>query len=108
MDEYQAVGPAVLQANRLLLVLQSHGQPGGYSEKEYKNLLYEDYKPMYDRLQPYRIQIQKIDSNFIVQVYDYDLLILTDCSRTGNRIECWNYKDPCDPDSVKARCGAMR
>ena len=104
VDDYQSIGPAVLQANRMLLVQYPGGLPAGFTENNYKNILQVDYQPMYERIKPYSVQIQKTGSNFLVQVYDCDLLILTDCSLTENRIECWNYKAECNADSVKAHC----
>jgi hypothetical protein len=103
-DKYQPVGTAVMTANGLLLVKYPYGIPESYPENDYKNLLREDYKPMYEHLQPYRVKIQKVDGNFIARVYDGNLIILTDWSCTEGRIDCWSYNKECNPDTLHVLC----
>ena len=103
-DRYQPLGTAVLAANDLLMVKYPQGPPENIHEDEYKGLLKEDYKPMYVRLLPYLVQIEKMDNYFIVSVFDGKKLILTDWSCTEGRIDCWCYNRECNPDALKVEC----
>jgi hypothetical protein len=103
-EEYQPLGTLVLTANGLLTVQYPQGIPDNYNGEDYKKLLQEDYKRMYERLLPYKVQIKKIEKNFCVQIYDGKCLILTDWSCTASRIDCWSYNNECNPDTVKVQC----
>jgi hypothetical protein len=103
-EKYQPLGTAVLAANDLLLVKYSHDRPEQISESEYKNLLKEDYQPMYERLLPFSVEIKKSDDNYIVRVYDEEILILTDWLCTESRIDCWSYNRECTPDDLQIEC----
>jgi len=105
-EKYQPLGVAVLAANDQLLVKYPHPQdrPEYIQGDEYKALLKENYKPMYDRLLPYLVKIKKIDDNYIVSVFDGQKLILTDWLCTEGRIDCWSYNGECNPDTLKVKC----
>jgi hypothetical protein len=103
-EKYQPLGTAVLAANDLLLVKYSQDRFEYIEGNEYKDLLKENYKPMYDRLIPYLVQIKKIDNNFIVSVFDDQKLILTDWLCTEGRIDCWSYNGECHPATLKVKC----
>lgn len=102
--KYQPLGTAVLAANDRLLVKYSQDRHEYIEENEYKDLLKENYKPMYDRLLPYLVQIKKTDNNFIVRVLDGQTLILTDWLCTEGRIDCWSYNGKCIPEELKIEC----
>lgn len=105
-EKYQPIGTAVLAANDLLLVKYSQDRSEYIQEDEYKNLLKENYKLMYDRLLPYLVQIRfkKTDNNFIVRVLDGQTLILTDWLCTEGHIDCWSYNGECVPETLKVEC----
>lgn len=103
-EKYQPLGTAVLAANDLLLVKYSQGQSEYIQGDDYKELLKENYTPMYDRLLPYIVQIKRINNNFIVSVFDDQKLILTDWLCTEGRIDCWSYNEECNPDKLKVKC----
>ncbi len=105
-EKYQPLGGAVLAANDQLLVKYPHPQdrPEYIQEKEYKDLLKENYKPMYDRLLPYSVKIKKVDDNYVVSVFDGQKLILTDWLCTEGYIDCWSYNGECNPDTYKVKC----
>lgn len=103
-EKYQPLGTAVLTANGLLMVVYPEDRPDHINQNEYKILLKEDYELMYERLLPYLVQIKKVDNNFIVSVFDGDLLILTDWLCTEGRIDCWNYNAECNPDTIEINC----
>lgn len=103
-EKYQPVGTAVLTANDLLLAKYSKDRSEFVQEKEYKDLLKEDYKPMYDRLVPYSVQIKNTADNFIVSVSDGKTLILTDWLCTEGCIDCWSYNGECIPESLNVEC----
>ncbi|MBU4010523.1 MAG: hypothetical protein KJ882_07130 [Proteobacteria bacterium] len=103
-EKYQPVGTAVLTANDLLLAKYSKDRPEFVQEKEYKDLLKEDYKPMYDRLVPYSVQIKNTTNSFIVSISDGKKLILTDWLCTEGRIDCWSYNGECIPESLNVEC----
>lgn len=103
-EKYQPLGTAVLAANDLLLVKYSQVRPEYIQENEYKNLLKESYKPMYDRLLHYLVKIEKTDINYIVRVFDGQTLILTDWLCTEGRIDCWSYNSECNPETLKVKC----
>lgn len=103
-EKYQPLGTAVLAANNLLLVKYSQNRPEYIQENEYKDLLKENYKPMYDRLLPYLVKLKMTDNNFIVSVFDGENLILTDWLCTEGRIDCWSYNDKCDPEALTIEC----
>jgi hypothetical protein len=103
-DQYQPIGTAVLQASSLLIVQYPEGIPDNYPGEDYKNLLKDNYKSMYENIQPYRATIQKKDNRFIVQVYDGNLLILTDWGCTEGRIDCWSYNSECKAETLHVQC----
>jgi hypothetical protein len=103
-ERYQPLGMAVLTANNLLMVQYPQGPPENYQGENYKNLLKENYRPMYERLQPYRVVIQKMADRFKVSVFDGNTLVLTDWSCTEGRIDCWSYEKQCMPDTLNVRC----
>jgi hypothetical protein len=103
-QNYQPLGTAVLTANNLLMVKYPEGPPDDYSSDDYKNLLKEDYQVMYDRLQPYQVKVERQRTNFIVDLYDKGFLILKDASCTETMIDCWVYKQQCDPSTFKVPC----
>jgi len=103
-EKYQPLGTAVLTANDLLLVKYSQDRSKYIQENEYKDLLKENYKTMYDRLIPYLVQIDNIDNNFKVSVFDGQKLILTDWLCTEGRIDCWSYNGECAPDTLNVIC----
>ncbi len=103
-DKYQPVGTAVLTANNLLSVKYPQGLPENYPGEDYKNLLKENYQPMYERLKPYRVLIQKITDKFKVSVFDRNTPVLTDWSCTEGRIDCWTYNKECIPDTLAVEC----
>jgi hypothetical protein len=102
--KYQPLGTAVLAANDQLMVQFPQGPPDNYSGEDYKNLLKENYQPSYERLQAYRVTVQKLADKFKVSVFDGDLLILTDWSCTYGKIDCWSYKKECLPDTMHIQC----
>jgi hypothetical protein len=103
-EKYQPLGTAVLAANDLLLAKYSQDRPECIQEREYKELLKENYKPMYDRLLPYLVQIKRTDNNYIVTVLDGQTLILTDWLCTEGYIDCWSYNGECIPGTLKVEC----
>ena len=103
-EKYQPLGVAVLAANDQLLVKYPEDRSEYIQEKEYKYLLKENYKPMYDRLLPYTVKIKNIANNFVVSVFDGQKLILTDWLCTEGRIDCWSYNGECSPDALKVKC----
>jgi len=103
-EKYQPLGTAVLAANDLFIVKYYSDNPVSVSGTEYKELLKESYIPMYERLAPYIIQIEKKANTFIVFVYDDELLILKDWLCTEGRIDCWCYNEECDPDEFDVEC----
>jgi hypothetical protein len=103
-EQYQPVGTAVLQASSLLIVKYPQGIPDNYAGEDYKNLLKENYKTLYERIKPYNAVVKKKDNRFIIQVYDGNLLILTDWGCTEGRIDCWNYNNECNPDTLHIQC----
>ena len=103
-EKYQPLGTAVLAANDLLIVKYSQDRPEYIQENEYKELLKENYKPMYDRLLPYLVQIKKTNNNYVVSVYDDQILILTDWLCTEGYLDCWSYNGECNPETLKVEC----
>ena len=103
-EKYQPLGTAVFAANDLLLAKYSQDRPEYIQEREYKELLKENYKPMYDRLLPYLVQIKRADNNYIVSVLDGQTLILTDWLCTEGHIDCWSYNGECIPETLKVEC----
>jgi hypothetical protein len=103
-DKYQPLGEAVITANRLLMLDYPQGIPKNFSSDDYKHLLKEDNKSMYEILQPYRVEVQKKDKNFITRVYDGNILVLVDWSCTEIKIDCWTYDGKCNPDTMHIRC----
>jgi hypothetical protein len=104
-EKYQPLGTAVLAANSLLLIEHPHDCPENMSEDDYKDLLKENYMPMYDRLLPYSVRIEKRDGNCTVSVFDHQTLILTDWLCTEGYIDCWSYNGECNLDTLKVTCG---
>ena len=102
--KYQPLGPAVLAANNKLMVLYPQGPPDNYSGEDYKNLLKGSNQTSYDRLQPYRVTVQKLANKFKVSVFDGSTLVLTDWSCTEGKIDCWSYKNECLPDTMHVQC----
>ena len=102
--KYQPLGTAILAANDLLVVKYSQDRPEYIQGDEYKELLKENYKPMYDRLLPYLVQIKKTNNNYIVSVFDGQKLILTDWLCTEDHIDCWSYNGECNPETLKVEC----
>jgi len=103
-EKYQPLGVAVLAANDQLLAKYTQDRPEYIQGDEYKDLLKENYKPMYDRLLPYLVKIKKVDDNYVVSVFDGQRLILTDWLCTEGRIDCWSYNGECSPDTLKVKC----
>jgi hypothetical protein len=107
-EKYQPLGTAVLTADNLLMVKYPQGPPENYSGDDFKNLLKSDYLSMYQRLQPYRVTIQKSGEKFKVSVFDGNTLVLTDWSCTEGRIDCWSYNKQCLADTMKIKCDEER
>lgn len=103
-EKYQPLGTSVLAANDLLIVKYSLDKPDFIQEEEYKNLLKDNNSPMYNRLIPYTVQINKTGNSFKVKVLDGTTLILTDWLCTEGRIDCWSYNGECTPESIKIEC----
>ena len=103
-EKYQPLGTAVLAANDLLVVKYPQERPEYIQENEYKELLKENYKPMYDKLLPYFVQIKRTNNNYIVRVYDGKILILTDWLCTERYLDCWSYNGECNPETLKVEC----
>lgn len=103
-EEYQPLGTAVLTANGILMTEYSEDKPEYINQNDYKNLLKEDYDILYQRLLPFDVQIKKLENNYIVKVFDGNLLILTDWLCTENRIDCWSYDQECDPEKLVIEC----
>ncbi|MBU1053046.1 MAG: hypothetical protein KKC46_04350 [Proteobacteria bacterium] len=103
-EKYQPLGTAVLTANDFLMVKYYKDRPEFVQEKEYKDLLKESYKPMYDRLLPHSVEIKNTANSFIVSVSDGKKLILTDWLCTEGRIDCWSYNGECNPETVNVEC----
>lgn len=103
-EKYQPLGTAVLAANGLLLIEHPHDCPENMSGDDYKGLLKENYRPMYDRLLPYLVRIETRDGNCTVSVFDDQTLILTNWLCTEGRIDCWSYNGECNPDTIKVKC----
>jgi hypothetical protein len=101
---YQPLGTAVLTANDLLIAEYPEGPPANFSSDDYKDLLKKDYHVMYDRLQPYQIKVEHRGNNFIVDLYDSGRLIMKDASCSETRIDCWVYKQECDPTTFHVPC----
>jgi hypothetical protein len=105
MDEkYQPLGAAVLAANRLVSVKYPHGLTEEISKEKYLSFLSDEFKSKYDLLEPYYIQVNKMNDWFIVQVFDGNKLILTDYACTESRIDCWCYNGECNPDTLNINC----
>jgi hypothetical protein len=102
--KYQPLGTVVLTANNLLMVQYHQGLPDNYSGEDYKNILKEKNQLMYQRLQPYRVTVQKLADKFKVSVFDGNTLVLTDWSCTEGKIDCWSYKNECLPDTMHVPC----
>jgi len=103
-EKYQPLGPAVLAANGLLLIDHPNDCPEDMSGDDYKGLLKEDYRPMYDRLVPYTVRIASRGGNCTVSVFDGQQLIVTDWLCTEGRIDCWSYNGECDPGKTTVTC----
>lgn len=103
-EKYQPLGTAVLAANGLLMIEHPHDCPENMSGDAYKNLLKEDYRPMYEKLRPYSVQIKTKDGKCILTVFDEKATILTDWLCTEGRIDCWQYNGECNPDTIDVRC----
>lgn len=103
-EEYQPLGTAVLTANGILMTEYPENKPEYINQSDYKNLLKEDYDILYQRLLPFDVQIKKSNNNYIVKVFDGNLLILTDWLCTENRIDCWSYNEECNPDTIEIKC----
>jgi len=103
-EKYQPLGTAVLGANGLLLIENPHDCPENISGDNYKGLLKEDYRPMYNRLLPYSVRIQERDGKCTVSVFDDQTLILTDWLCTEGYVDCWSYNGECNPDTIKVKC----
>jgi hypothetical protein len=105
-EKYQPLGTAVLTANGLLLVEYTEGRSKLIQGNEYKDLLKKNYKPLYDSLLPYLVKIDNniYDNNFVVSVFDDQILILTDWSCTERRIDCWSYNGDCSPETLQVKC----
>ena len=103
-EKYQPLGTAVLTANGLLLIEHFYDCPEKLSGDDYKGLLKEDYRRMYDRLLPYSVQIEKRDGNCTVSVFDGRTLILIDWLCTEGYVDCWSYNGKCNPDTMKVKC----
>jgi len=103
-EKYQPLASPVLTANGLLMVEYPYGIPDTVSSDNYKSLLKEDYKNLYETILPYIVKIKRLNKGFIVKVYQNNFLVLTDWSCTENRIDCWNYNGQCNPDTVKINC----
>jgi hypothetical protein len=103
-EKYQPLGTAVLAANGLLLIEHPHDCPENMSGNDYKGLLRENYRPMYDRLLPYSVRIEKRDGKCTVSVFDGQMLILTDWLCTEGYVDCWSYNGECNPDTIKVKC----
>ena len=103
-EEYQPLGTAVLTANGILMTEYPVNKPEYINQNDYKNLLKEDYDILYQRLLPFEVQIKKSNNNYIVKVFDENLLILTDWLCTENRIDCWSYNQECNPDTIEIKC----
>lgn len=103
-EKYQPLASPVLTANGLLMVEYPNGIPDTVSSDNYKSLLKENYKNLYETILPYKVIINKHSKGFIVKVYQNNLLILTDWSCTENKIDCWTYNGQCNPDTVNVNC----
>jgi len=103
-EEYQPLGTAVLTANGILMSEYPEIKPEYINQNDYKNLLKEEYDILYQRLLPFEVQIKKSENNYIIKVYDGNLLILSDWLCTENRIDCWSYNQECDPDTIDIKC----
>ncbi len=103
-EKYQPLGTAVLTANDLLLAKYPKERPQYVSQEEYKNLLKENYLPLYDRLYVYPVKIKTVNNNFVVSIYDGDKLILTDWLCTEGYIDCWSYNNECNLNTIKIEC----
>ena len=102
-EKYQPLGTAVLAADSLLLAKYPH-KLECIQENEYKELLREDYTPMYDRLFSYSVKTKPADNSCVVSVFDGEVLILTDWLCTEGRIDCWSYNGECNPEELKVEC----
>ncbi len=105
-EKYQPLGTAVLAANGLLMIEHPHDCPENMSGDVYKNFLKEDYRPMYEKLRPYSVQIKTKDGKCILTVFDEKAAILTDWLCTEGRIDCWQYNGECNPDNLNVKCDA--
>jgi hypothetical protein len=103
-EVYQPLGTAVLTANGLLMVEYPEIKPEYINQNDYKNLLKEDYDILYQRLLPFEVQIKKSENNYIIKVFECNLLILTDWLCTENKIDCWSYNQECNPDTLIVNC----
>lgn len=103
-EKYQQIAPAVLTANGILEVKYAEDSNIVVDGTIYKNYLKEDYKASYETLIDYDIQVKMDETNFIIYVYDDDLLILKDWLCTSNRIDCWPYKDNYDSTVCAPEC----
>ena len=103
-EEYQPLGTAVLTANGLLMVEYPENKPEYINQNDYKLLLKEDYKILYEKLLPYEVQVKKSENNYIVSVFDGNKLILTDWLCTEGRIDCWSFNQECNPDTIQIKC----
>lgn len=101
---YQPIGPAVMQANRLLMLDFPDGPPPGYTGEQYKTLLKEEYPPLYEKIEPFTVEVIKTGSRFLVKVFDKNTMVLMDAACTESRLDCWVYKNECDPDSFAVSC----
>lgn len=103
-SKYQPLGMVVMTANGLLMAKYPQTIPENVSQEEYKTLLKNGYLPLYEKLLPFGVDIKKGNKSFIVSVFDGTALILTDWSCTETRIDCWNYNNKCNPDTLKVIC----
>jgi len=103
-EKYQPLGTAVLAANGLLMIEHPYDCPENVSGDDYINLLKEDYRPMYEDLRPYTVQIKTINNKCVISVSDKQMAIFTDWLCTEGRIDCWQYNGECNPDTLNVKC----
>lgn len=88
---YYELGPAILQASSLFLTIETDQLPEKIDGIYYKSLLKDEYENLYLSLVPFYIEIEKIENDYLVKLYDGDKLVLTDLTATEGKLDNWEF-----------------
>ena len=91
-EEYKNLAPAVTQASSLLIILEPEELPNKLDGEFYKSLLLDGYKPLYTLLYPYKVELESLDADYLVKVFDGDEHIITDSTSTEGRLDIYVFE----------------